>query len=81
MGGVQGQASDIEIHTQEILKMRQRINEILSKHTRKSIKRIAQDTERDHFMSAEDAVAYGLVDSNSTRAAAIWSRLPEKSRA
>ncbi len=63
MGGVQGQASDIEIHTQEILKMRQRINEILSKHTRKSIKRIAQDTERDHFMGAEDAVQYGLVDS------------------
>ena len=62
MGGFQGQASDIEIHAKEILYLRGRLNEILVKHTGKSVDIIARDTERDFFMSAEDAVKYGIVD-------------------
>jgi ATP-dependent Clp protease, protease subunit len=62
MGGFQGQASDIEIHAKEILYLRQRLNEILSKHTRQEIKTIEHDTERDNFFGAEEAVKYGLVD-------------------
>src|SRR5499426_2991462 len=62
MGGFQGQATDIEIHAKEILYLRGRLNEILAKHTRKSIDTIARDTERDFFMGAEDAVKYGIVD-------------------
>ena len=62
MGGFQGQASDIEIHAKEILYLRGRLNEILAKHTGKSVDIIARDTERDFFMSAEDAVKYGIVD-------------------
>jgi ATP-dependent Clp protease protease subunit len=60
---VQGQASDIEIHTKEILSMRDKINEILAKHTGQSIERIAKDTDRDNFMGAIDACKYGLIDS------------------
>jgi len=62
MGGFQGQASDIEIHAKEILYLRQRLNEILSKHTRQEIKTIEHDTERDNFFGADEAVKYGLVD-------------------
>jgi ATP-dependent Clp protease protease subunit len=62
LGGFQGQASDIEIHAREILFLKQRLNEVLSKHTGQSIERVSQDTDRDRFMSAEDAKAYGLVD-------------------
>ncbi|HZM37416.1 MAG TPA: ATP-dependent Clp endopeptidase proteolytic subunit ClpP [Burkholderiales bacterium] len=62
MGGFQGQASDIEIHAKEILYLRARLNEILAKHTGKSVDVIARDTERDFFMSGEDAVKYGIVD-------------------
>ena len=62
MGGFQGQASDIEIHAKEILYLRQRLNEILARHSGKSVEVIARDTERDFFMSAEDAVKYGIVD-------------------
>jgi ATP-dependent Clp protease protease subunit len=62
MGGFQGQATDIEIHAKEILYLRQRLNEILAKHTGKTVEVIARDTERDFFMSAEDAVKYGIVD-------------------
>ena len=54
-GGFQGQATDIDIHAREILKMRQRLNEILSKHTGQPIEQIAHDTDRDNFMSAEAA--------------------------
>jgi len=61
-GGVQGQVSDIEIHAKEMLEVRRRINEILSKHTGQPIKKIEQDTDRNFFMSAEEAKAYGLVD-------------------
>jgi ATP-dependent Clp protease protease subunit len=62
MGGFQGQATDIEIHAKEILYLRGRLNEILAKHTGKSVETIARDTERDFFLGAEDAVKYGLVD-------------------
>jgi ATP-dependent Clp protease protease subunit len=61
-GGAQGQATDIEIHAKEILYLRGRLNEILAKHTGKSIDLIARDTERDFFMGAQDAVKYGIVD-------------------
>ncbi len=62
-GGAQGQATDIEIQAKEIIKTKQRMNEILSHHTGQPIDVIARDTERDNFMSADEAVAYGLVDS------------------
>ncbi len=61
-GGAQGQASDIHIHAQEILKIRQRLNEIMAENTGKSVEDIARDTERDNFMSAAESKAYGLVD-------------------
>jgi ATP-dependent Clp protease protease subunit len=62
MGGFQGQATDIEIHAKEILYLRARLNEILAKHTGKPVETIARDTERDFFMSGQDAVKYGIVD-------------------
>jgi ATP-dependent Clp protease protease subunit len=62
MGGFSGQASDVEIHAKEILYLRQRLNEILAKHTRQPMEVIQRDTDRDFFMGAEDAVKYGLVD-------------------
>ncbi|MCI5212209.1 MAG: ATP-dependent Clp endopeptidase proteolytic subunit ClpP [Candidatus Electrothrix sp. ATG2] len=62
LGGFQGQATDIDIHAKEILRMRSDLNTLLSKHTGKSIKKIEQDTERDNFMGAEEAVKYGLID-------------------
>lgn len=61
-GGSQGVAADIEIQAREILSMRQRLNEILARHTGQSVERIAADTDRDFWMSPEDAVEYGLVD-------------------
>lgn len=62
LGGFQGQASDIEIHAREILSIRARLNEMLSKHTGQPVDRIERDTDRDNFMSATDAVEYGIVD-------------------
>ena len=62
MGGFQGQASDVEIHAKEILYLRQRLNEIMAKHTGQSVDRISRDTDRDNFLSADEAVQYGLVD-------------------
>ncbi|HPI97985.1 MAG TPA: ATP-dependent Clp endopeptidase proteolytic subunit ClpP [Synergistales bacterium] len=61
-GGAQGQASDIEIHAREILKMRERLTDILIHHTGQSRRKIKTDTERDFFMSAEEAVQYGILD-------------------
>jgi ATP-dependent Clp protease protease subunit len=61
-GGVQGQVSDIEIHAKEMLEVKKRLNEILSKHTGQSLEKIEKDTDRNFFMSAEEAKAYGLVD-------------------
>ena len=62
LGGFQGQASDIEIHAKEILFLKNKLNQILSDHTGKPIEKIAEDTDRDNFMSAADAVKYGMVD-------------------
>ena len=60
--GFQGQASDIEIHTKEILGMKRKLNELMAKHTGQPIERIEKDTDRDNFLSADDAQAYGLID-------------------
>lgn len=62
LGGFQGQASDIDIHAKEILKARERLNQILAHHTGQSLDQVAKDTDRDNFMSAEDAKEYGLID-------------------
>jgi len=62
LGGVQGQATDIEIHAKEILQTRERLNQILANHTGQPIEKIAVDTDRDNFMSAEASVQYGLID-------------------
>ena len=62
MGGFQGQATDIDIHAQEILRMRNDLNRILAFHTGQNIRKIKKDTERDYFMSAEEAKKYGIVD-------------------
>jgi ATP-dependent Clp protease protease subunit len=62
MGGFSGQASDVEIHAKEILFLKSRLNEIMAKHTGQELKTIDRDTDRDNFLSAEQAVAYGLVD-------------------
>ena len=63
LGGFQGQASDIQIHAMEILKTNDRLNQLLSDHTRQPLERIERDTDRDNFMSADQAVEYGLVDA------------------
>ena len=68
MGGFQGQATDIDIHAREILKIRERLNEILAKHTSQPIEKIRTDTERDYFMSGEEAKAYHLIDEVIERA-------------
>jgi ATP-dependent Clp protease protease subunit len=62
LGGIQGQAKDIEIHAKEILRIKQTLNEILSKHTGQPIEKIEQDTDRDNFMTAEEALNYGIID-------------------
>src|SRR3989337_381475 len=72
MGGFQGQATDIEIHAREILKMKGSLNQILAHHTGQPIERIRQDTERDFFMSGEEAKKYGIIDDG------IRERAPKK---
>lgn len=62
LGGVQGQATEIEIHAREILRMREELNGIIASHSGQDIERVKADTDRDNFMSAQDAVAYGLID-------------------
>jgi ATP-dependent Clp protease, protease subunit len=62
LGGFQGQATDIDIHAREILKARDRLNDILAKHTGQTVEKVAHDTDRDNFMSAEDARSYGIID-------------------
>lgn len=69
-GGAQGQASDIHIHAQEILKIRERLNHLMAHHSGQSLERIERDTERDNFMSAQQALEYGLID------AVLESRVP-----
>ncbi len=63
LGGFRGQASDIEIHAREILYLKQKLNQMLADHTGQSVETIERDTDRDNFLSAEDAVKYGLVDA------------------
>ncbi len=67
LGGFQGQATDIEIHAKEILLLRDRLNQIMATHTGQSLETISKDTDRDNFMSGEDAVAYGLIDQVLSR--------------
>ena len=62
MGGFQGQATDIDIHAREILRMKSDLNKILAKHTGKTVRKVTADTERDYFMNAEEACKYGIVD-------------------
>jgi ATP-dependent Clp protease, protease subunit len=71
LGGFQGQASDIDIHAKEILAVRERLNKILAKHSGQPIEKIQIDTDRDNFMSGDDAVQYGLIDK------VLASRVPE----
>lgn len=66
LGGFQGQAADIEIHTREILEIRERLNAILAKHTKQDMARIRQDTDRDFFLNAAESVEYGLIDKVMT---------------
>lgn len=67
LGGYQGQATDIQIHANEILKTRARLNSILAKHTGQTLEQVALDTERDNFMSAEEAKSYGMIDQVMTK--------------
>ncbi len=67
LGGAQGQATDIEIHAKEILRLKKELNKILAQNTGQSIRKIERDTERDFFMSAEEAVKYGLIDRVLTK--------------
>ena len=69
LGGAQGQASDIEIHAKEILRIREEMNDILAKHTGQTKEQIQIDTERDHYLTSAEAKAYGLIDEVVTRAA------------
>ena len=70
-GGLGGQASDIEIHARELLKMKATLNELLAKHSGQPLEKIERDTDRDNFMSAEEAAAYGLIDHVTTARADI----------
>ena len=63
LGGFQGQASDIEIHTKEILSIKSKLNEILAKHSGQKVDKVAKDSDRDNFMSPDEAVKYGLIDN------------------
>jgi len=71
MGGFQGQASDIAIHAKEILALRQRLNDIMAKHTGQPSDRIERDTDRDNFLSAEESAEYGIIDKVLTSRAAL----------
>ena len=67
--GFQGQASDIEIHAKEVMSLKRKLNQLMAQHTGQPVERVEKDTDRDNFLSAEDAVAYGLVDKILTRRA------------
>lgn len=75
MGGFQGQATEIDIHAREILKIRERLNEILARHTGQPLERIATDTERDYFMSGDEAKRYGLIDEVIARPPKVAAEL------
>jgi len=76
LGGFQGPAADIDIHAREILHAREQLNEILSKHTGQSLKRVQADTDRDRFMDAQEAVEYGLIDTVFKRRKALRKEWP-----
>ncbi len=78
MGGFQGQATDVEIHAREILKMKDMLNKIMANHTGQPIEKIHEDTDRDYFMSGEDAKAYGLVDEVIAKKALPVRNVKEK---
>lgn len=67
LGGFQGQATDIHIHAKEILRMKDQLNALLAEHTGQAVEKVASDTERDYFMSAEEAQTYGIIDAIVTR--------------
>ena len=71
LGGFEGQATDVDIHAKEILRAREQVNQVLARHTGKKVDKIRQDTERDHFMSSEDAQKYGIVDQVLTTRAEL----------
>jgi ATP-dependent Clp protease protease subunit len=71
LGGAQGQASDISIHAQEILRMKDELNGIMAHHTGQTIEKITADTDRDHFMSSQEALGYGLIDKVMTSRADV----------
>lgn len=62
LGGFQGQATDIHIHAQEILRLKKKLNELLAEHTGQSVEKVEKDTDRDYFMSGEEAITYGIID-------------------
>ena len=74
LGGYQGQASDIDIHAREILLIREKLNKILSDHTGQPIEKVQQDTDRDNFLSANDAVSYGLIDQVLSNRATVANK-------
>ena len=78
MGGIQGQASDIDIHAREILKTRERLNDVFSELTGQPIERISKDTDRDYIMNAEEALEYGLIDKVIHKRAESMSKEIEK---
>ncbi len=77
LGGFQGQASDIDIHAREILKARERLNALLSKHTGQALEKIQLDTERDNFMGSEEAKQYGLIDQVLTERSSLTPPVSE----
>ena len=77
MGGFQGQATEIDIHAKEILKIRERLNQILSHHTGQPLDKIEHDTERDYFMSGDEAKGYGLIDEVILRSPNKDKAIPE----
>jgi ATP-dependent Clp protease protease subunit len=74
LGGFQGQASDIDIHAREILSIREKLNKILSDHTGQPIEKVQLDTDRDNFLSANDAVSYGLIDQVLSNRATVANK-------
>ena len=67
LGGAQGQATEIEIHAREILRIREEMNQVLAKHTGQTVEKIAADTERDHYLTSKEAKEYGLIDEVVSR--------------
>uniref|UniRef100_I2Q239 ATP-dependent Clp protease proteolytic subunit n=1 Tax=Desulfovibrio sp. U5L TaxID=596152 RepID=I2Q239_9BACT len=78
MGGFQGQATDIDIHAREILRIRESLNEIMVRHTGQDLEKVRVDTDRDYFMNADEAVAYGLIDKVLTSREPVAKKEPEE---